>query len=96
MVMYLGRMIEKAPAETLFANPLHPYTQALLSAIPVPRIHNRPQRVLLRGELASPINPEPVCRFISRCNRATTACNAGEPALREISPGHFAACHLAG
>ena len=96
MVMYLGRMIEKAPAETLFATPLHPYTQALLSAIPVPRIHNRPQRILLRGELASPINPEPVCRFMSRCNRTTAACNCGEPALRELAPGHFVACHLAG
>lgn len=93
MVMYLGRMIEKAPADELFANPLHPYTKALLSAIPLPRIHNRPERVLLRGELTSPINPEPVCRFLSRCNHASASCNAEEPALIEVKPGHFVACH---
>ena len=94
MVMYLGRMIEKAPAEELFANPLHPYTKALLSAIPVPRIHNRPERMLLRGEITSPINPEPVCRFASRCNEAMDICNAEEPPLVEITPGHFISCHL--
>jgi peptide/nickel transport system ATP-binding protein len=94
MVMYLGRMIEKAPAEELFANPLHPYTKALLSAIPVPRIHNRPERMLLRGELTSPINPEPVCRFANRCNEAMPICNAEEPPLQEIAPGHFISCHL--
>lgn len=93
MVMYLGRMIEKAPADELFLNPMHPYTKALLSAIPLPRIHNRPERVLLRGELTSPINPEPVCRFLSRCNQATASCNAQEPALIEVRPGHFVACH---
>ena len=75
VVMYLGRLIEKAPSETLFANPLHPYTQALLSAIPVPRIHNRPERLLLRGENTSPINPEPICRFANRCNYAMPVCS---------------------
>ena len=75
VVMYLGRLIEKAPSETLFANPLHPYTQALLSAIPVPRIHNRPERLLLRGEITSPINPEPICRFANRCNYAMPVCS---------------------
>ena len=94
MVMYLGRVIEKAPAEELFESPLHPYTQALLSAIPLPRIHNRPERILLRGELTSPINPEPVCRFANRCNYATAACTASEPSLVEVSPGHHVACHL--
>lgn len=93
-VMYLGRMIEKAPSEKLFANPVHPYTQALLSAIPVPRIHNRPERVLLRGEITSPINPEPVCRFVNRCNFAEAICSKEEPVLKEIEPNHFAACHL--
>ena len=94
MVMYLGRMVEKAPAEELFAKPTHPYTKALLSAIPLPRIHNRPERVLLRGELTSPINPEPVCRFANRCDSAMAICSAQEPGLREISPGHFVSCHL--
>lgn len=93
-VMYLGRMIEKAPSETLFAKPTHPYTQALLSAIPVPRIHNRPERMLLRGEITSPINPEPVCRFVNRCNYAEAICSKEEPALKEIEPNHFVACHL--
>jgi len=94
MVMYLGRMIEKAPAEMLFARPLHPYTRALLSAIPVPRIHNRPERILLRGEISSPIDPEPICRFAARCNEVMAVCNCKEPALQEVEPGHFVACHL--
>jgi len=93
-VMYLGRLIEKAPSETLFLNPVHPYTKALLSAIPVPRIHNRPQRILLRGEITSPINPEPVCRFVNRCNYAEPICSKEEPILREIEPNHFVACHI--
>lgn len=95
-VMYLGRLIEKAPSETLFANPLHPYTQALLSAVPVPRIHNRPERLLLRGEITSPINPEPICRFANRCNYAMPVCSKEEPGLIEAEPNHFVACHLVG
>jgi oligopeptide/dipeptide ABC transporter ATP-binding protein len=94
VVMYLGRLIEKAPPETLFANPLHPYTQALLSAVPVPRIHNRPERLLLRGEITSPINPEPICRFANRCNYALPICSKEEPCLIEIEPDHFVACHI--
>ena len=94
VVMYLGRLIEKAPAETLFAKPLHPYTQALLSAIPVPRIHNRPERLLLRGEITSPINPEPICRFANRCNYAMPICSKEEPRLIEIEPDHIVACHI--
>lgn len=93
-VMYLGRLIEKAPSEKLFANPVHPYTQALLSAIPVPRIHNRPERILLRGEITSPINPEPVCRFVNRCNYAQPICSEEEPLLKEIDHNHFVACHI--
>ena len=93
-VMYLGRLIEKAPSETLFANPLHPYTQALLSAVPVPRIHNRPERLLLRGEITSPINPEPICRFANRCNYAMPICSKEEPCLIEVEPDHFVACHI--
>ena len=95
-VMYLGRMIEKAPSELLFAKPLHPYTQALLSAIPVARIHNRPERLLLRGEITSPINPEPICRFVNRCNYAMPICSQEEPGLIEVEPNHFVACHLVG
>ncbi|MDR1509362.1 MAG: ABC transporter ATP-binding protein [Synergistaceae bacterium] len=93
-VMYLGRLVEKAPSEVLFSNPMHPYTKALLSAIPVPRIHNRPERVLLRGEITSPINPEPVCRFANRCNFAKNICAIEEPLFLEAQPKHFIACHL--
>jgi oligopeptide/dipeptide ABC transporter ATP-binding protein len=92
-VMYLGRLVEKAPAERLFAHPMHPYTKALLSAIPVPRIRNRPERILLRGEISSPINPEPVCRFANRCNYAVDICTREEPPLLEVEPTHFVACH---
>ena len=92
MVMYLGQVIEKAPAEVLFANPVHPYTQALLSAIPVPSLHNRKERILMKGELTSPIDPKPECRFCSRCPYAEEMCHAGNPALKEIAAGHFVAC----
>jgi len=94
IVMYLGRLVEKAPAEELFTRPLHPYTKALLSAIPVPRIHNRPERILLRGEITSPITPEPVCRFAGRCDVCEQICNESEPPLVEVSPNHFVSCHL--
>ena len=92
MVMYLGQVIEKAPAEVLFANPVHPSTQALLSAIPVPSLHNRKERILMKGELTSPIDPKPECRFCSRCPYAEEMCHAGNPALKEIEAGHFVAC----
>lgn len=92
-VMYLGRLVEKAPAEELFQSPLHPYTKALLSAIPVPRIHNRPERMLLKGEITSPVNPKPICRFANRCSLAKEICSSEEPELLEVSPGHFVACH---
>ncbi|MCL2819782.1 MAG: ABC transporter ATP-binding protein [Oscillospiraceae bacterium] len=94
IVMYLGRLVEKAPAEELFSKPLHPYTKALLSAIPVPRIRNRPERILLKGEITSPIAPEPICRFAGRCDSCEQICNESEPPLVEISPNHFVACHL--
>ena len=93
-VMYLGRLVEKAPAEALFQKPLHPYAEALLSAIPVARIHNRHERILLKGELTSPINPEPVCRFAARCNQCMDICTKEEPPLIEARPNHFVACHL--
>ncbi|MDR2898685.1 MAG: ATP-binding cassette domain-containing protein [Clostridiales bacterium] len=93
-VMYLGRLIEKAPSEELFANPLHPYTKALLSAIPVPDIHYKTERVLLRGEIASPIEPPAKCRFAPRCNDCLDKCTESEPALVEVSPNHFVSCFL--
>jgi len=93
-VMYLGRQIEKASAEDLFAEPLHPYTQALLSAIPVPDIHHKMNRIILKGEITSPIEPKPVCRFANRCPYATERCHAEEPELKEVKPGHFVACFM--
>lgn len=93
-VMYLGRLIEKAPTEALFSNPVHPYTLALLSAVPIPDIHNRKKRVLLKGEVGSPVNPKPMCRFATRCPYATEKCFGEEPALVEIEKDHFVACHL--
>ena len=94
MVMYLGQVIEKAPAEKLFANPVHPYTQALLSAIPVPSLHDRRERVLMIGELTSPIDPPAECRFSNRCRFATDHCREAEPQLLEVEPGHFVSCFL--
>lgn len=94
-VMYLGQIIEKCKAKELFAHTIHPYSVALLSAIPVPNIHIQQKRVLLKGELTSPINPEKCCRFAPRCPYATEECFAKEPVLQEILPGHEAACHKA-
>lgn len=91
-VMYLGRLVEKAGAEALFAAPAHPYTQALLSAIPVPKLGKQTQRVLLKGEITSPIDPPNACRFANRCPYAAERCRSEEPALTEIAPGHFVAC----
>ena len=94
MVMYLGQTVEKAPTQELFANPQHPYTKALLSAIPIPRVGANKARILLRGEVSSPIDPADECRFAKRCTYACEKCSQGCPPLREISPGHFVACHL--
>ena len=91
-VMYMGRMVEKAPAEELFNNPLHPYTQALLSAIPVPDIHTEMNRIVLKGEVTSPIEPKPVCRFAARCPYASEKCLNSEPELMEVLPDHWLAC----
>lgn len=92
MVMYLGRMVEKAPAEELFAHPTHPYTKALLSAIPIPKLHRKSQRILLKGEITSPIDPPNACRFANRCPRATEQCRSQEPPLQEVGSGHFVSC----
>jgi len=93
-VMYLGKLVEKAPAFELFDNPLHPYTKALLSAIPIPDVDVKRERILLRGELSSPIAPKNECRFVKRCNHAQDICYNGHPELREVTPGHFLACHI--
>jgi oligopeptide/dipeptide ABC transporter ATP-binding protein len=93
MVMYLGQAVEKAPAEELFANPLHPYTKALLSAILVPKVGANKARVQLRGEITSPVDPPDECRFAKRCNYYCSDCDKGTPPLIEVSPNHFVACH---
>lgn len=94
MVMYLGRLVEKAPSEELFAHPTHPYTKALLSAIPIPRINGKKERILLKGEITSPIDPPNACRFANRCPHATDRCRQQEPQLKEIAPGHFVSCFI--
>ena len=90
-VMYLGQMVEKCPSKELFKNPLHPYTKALLSAIPSVDIHNPNKREILRGELVSPVNPKPGCRFAARCPHATEACMQPQ-VQQEVSAGHFVTC----
>ena len=91
MVMYLGQLVEKAPADRLFKNPMHPYTQALLSAIPIPDIHRRQERILMYGEITSPINPKLGCRFMARCPYASEDCN-NRQTLKETEANHFVAC----
>jgi len=90
-VMYLGQLVEKAPTKELFAHTLHPYTKALLSAIPSTDIHRPMQRIQLKGEITSPINPKPGCRFAARCPYATEACQQPQ-VLTEVSPNHFVSC----
>ncbi|MFA7411810.1 MAG: oligopeptide/dipeptide ABC transporter ATP-binding protein [Tissierellaceae bacterium] len=94
-VMYLGHMMELAPSEELYENPLHPYTRALLSAIPIPNpeIQRSRKRIMLEGDVPSPINPKPGCRFVDRCAQATEICRKETPAFEEKRPNHFAACH---
>ena len=91
LVMYLGTMVEKAPSDELFAHPTHPYTQALLSAIPEPDIHAKRNRIIMQGEITSPIDPKPGCRFMARCPYADEECSEPQQ-LRELSPGHFVSC----
>ena len=96
VVMYLGQAVEKCESKELFQNTLHPYSRALLSAIPVPSIHVERNSIPLKGELSSPVNPKPCCRFAARCPYATEQCCGEEPELKEYIPGHFVACHRVG
>ena len=94
MVMYLGQMVELAEPKELFSNPQHPYTKALLSAIPIPDPDQKMDCVVLKGELSSPINVPEGCRFAKRCIYATPECESKKVEMKEISPGHFVSCHL--
>ena len=95
-VMYLGNMVELAASRELYRNPLHPYTQALLSAIPIPNpeIEKNRKQIHLAGEIPSPMNPPKGCHFCNRCSRAQDRCRQEAPVLREVEPQHYVACHL--
>jgi oligopeptide/dipeptide ABC transporter ATP-binding protein len=93
-VMYLGRIVELADKRSLFASPQHPYTEALLSAVPVPDPDAKPRRIILQGDVPSPMNPPAGCHFHTRCPYAEPRCRIETPLMREVAPEHFAACHL--
>lgn len=95
-IMYLGKLVEIAESNEVYSNPIHPYTNALLSAIPIPDPDEakKRQRIILEGDIPSPIDPPPGCRFKSRCRHAKAICGEEEPVLKEVSPGHSVACHL--
>ncbi len=92
-IMYLGKIVEMADKNDLFDNPLHPYTEALLSAVPSFK-SNKKERILLQGDVPSPLNPPPGCHFNPRCHRVMPICREVEPILKEVSPGHLVSCHL--
>lgn len=96
MVMYLGQMVEFASTDAIFENPMHPYTKALLSAVPVPSVDSKKERIILRGEVSSPIDPKPCCRFSARCLYADDKCRSQMPELSEVVDGHWVACHHVG
>ena len=92
-VMYLGKIVELSPAEELYERPIHPYTEALLSAVPIPDPDAKRERIVLEGDVPSPISPPSGCRFHPRCRYATEICAIEEPPLRPHGGGHLAACH---
>jgi peptide/nickel transport system ATP-binding protein len=94
-VMYVGKMVELAPTRELYSNPKHPYTEALMSAIPLPNPQKREKRILLSGEVANPAHPPSGCYFHPRCTYCADICKTDEPVLREVKPGHFVKCHRA-
>ena len=94
VVMYLGKVMEIAKRDDLYRNPSHPYTQALLSAIPIPEPNHKKDRIILEGDTPSPINPPEGCRFCTRCLKAEEICKKITPDLKEIEDGHQVACHL--
>ncbi len=95
-VMYLGRLVEKGKSNKVYSEALHPYTKALLSAVPIPdpQVAKNNKRIVLEGDIPSPIDPPPGCRFKGRCKYATQICSEVDPELKEVKPGHFVACHL--
>ena len=95
-VMYLGNMVELSPAADLYRRPLHPYTEALLSAVPIadPVASRQRKKIMLTGDVPSPINPPAGCRFSGRCSKCSEICRTQRPELKEVEPGHFVACHL--
>lgn len=94
LTMYVGCMVEKCHSDELFEKPLHPYTKGLISAIPIPSIDVERRRIVLQGEISTPINPQPGCRFANRCPYAKNICRVEQPRFEEIEPEHFVACHF--